>query len=220
MITAKNIKIRETIKPVAYLAHSNNERKFGKEVQAYLESLGFEVLNPFDHGEDEAEWLDNTVVWKDNILDIQSASTEIVKKDIALIDRSDVVIALYPYNNITVGIDMEIYHAYENTGIPIHLAISPPLSKHPWLVACASEIYTDKELLYAGLKKLYFKLAGEKVYKFELYVTENEYGFWADDAIIPSEVLEAYGETYEEALLSWIEWVVKNKIELIKYESS
>lgn len=99
-------------------------------LQSQLEALGFAVRNP---------------VRGRKIGDIYEYN-EIVGRDEYDIDHSDILIAVFPYDTISIGTPMEIYRAREIKKIPI-IIVSPieKIREHHWIKSKATKIFCNMD---------------------------------------------------------------------------
>ena len=124
-----------------YLSHSPREKERGIKVQKILEDIGYEVLNPFSLNLDidEFHWSDlSEIRVKDSI--------KLCKAEINNLLDSDIVLALYPKDMVSIGIPCEIAiaHDYRKTVITV---IDPKFKGHPWIVYMSSIIIERDELI-------------------------------------------------------------------------
>lgn len=95
-------------KKIIYLAHPTEHQKETKKLQKLLESMGFYVINPFDHDEHARELTD---LWHKNpkLRTNIEYSRMIVEKDLGGINSCNILVAnaLKP----SIGTSMEIFYA-------------------------------------------------------------------------------------------------------------
>ena len=144
-----------------YLAHSVHERPMGKKVQAKIESLGYEVYNPFYPPNQEREDISDldspdimagTEKGAWNMVDVDK-SLEIVDKDLEAVRKSDAVICIFPKGR-TVGISCEMFFASYNLRMPVFTVCPEDMVGHPWIITLSDSVYTEMEDLYILLEVL------------------------------------------------------------------
>ena len=130
-----------------YLAHPYARKDEGKVIQTKLETLGVEVINPFERAEQ--------VIYDRKIkpgsiatgLDGQDC-IDIVEMDLKKIDESDAVVAFMPDGAPSIGTFMEVFYAGHVKHMPvISLAPSDRQAHHPWVRYYSTVVRTEEELL-------------------------------------------------------------------------
>lgn len=136
-----------------YLAHSAHEREQGKEIENTLESMGYEVCNPFDkEGNDKVFWRGKEVIWDGT--PSMEACDWIIWTDFEEVRKSDIVVCIYPQDLITFGITAENTFAYL-LQIPVYSYVPELVKGHPWLYGMAkANIFTDLFELLNRLKEI------------------------------------------------------------------
>ena len=152
-----------------YLAHSSYERELGQEVKKTLESIGFEVLDPFVkegsiiHRKDV--WKNGKPVWNGN--PSKEDCNWIVYSDLEGLLDSDIVVCIFPQDLKTFGVTCEMffpfslkviqeYFTLSNSlpNIPVFVYIPEAARGHPWLIACSDFITDDLNELYEKIGEL------------------------------------------------------------------
>ena len=127
-----------------YLSHPHSIRSFGRVVQQRLESVGFDVINPFDVNPEEEWWA--AVREQRNML---SVAFRIVENDLELIRDCDAVVVLYPEAH-GIGTDMELFYAGVIVGKPVYVLTA---MDHPWLLYCGVCVRSVDELVKVLLRR-------------------------------------------------------------------
>jgi len=122
-----------------YLSHPYYYQKEGKVIEQKLIKLGFKVVNPFDY---ESREYYGTI----------KEARKIVNKDLELISKSDIIVALVPFP--TVGVSMEIRIAYAEFNKPVYVLTTFSQKLHPWLKVHSTKMFTSERSLFRSLKKL------------------------------------------------------------------
>lgn len=124
-----------------YLAHSGAEKEQGKWIQEMLIETGYEVINPFDKENPyihDLKWIDGKVVGN-----LSKESCEwIVDTDLNFIDESDIVVMIYPNNQITIGTPCEMMYAHLKNK-PIYMYVPDEYKNHPWINHMATAMFND-----------------------------------------------------------------------------
>lgn len=95
-----------------------------------LRNMGLNVINPFE---------------RDKNLNYKT----IVRRDLRLIKKSDILIAYLPYPSI--GTSMEIIFAKMNN-LTVYIIAGKEIIKHPWLLYYGDKIFRNFEELIHYLK--------------------------------------------------------------------
>jgi nucleoside 2-deoxyribosyltransferase len=133
-----------------YLAHSVSQRKEGKIWQERIESMGFEVINPFyplkprKDIEDLDKGLD--VPWN---VKSPAMGRAIVHSDIALVDSCDLIVAILP-DGPTIGIPCEMFYAME-WHKPVLTVAPPKYQGHPWILGMSTQVFKTFDDLRSAL---------------------------------------------------------------------
>lgn len=143
------------MKELIYLAHSVHRRELGKEIQAMLEDMGYEVYNPFYPTDPRAyrndiEKLDKGQIVPWDIPDKDRADW-IIKIDLRAVANADFIICIYP-DTRTVGIPCEMTVAWM-LHIPVYSVVPEDMCGHPWIVGMSDEVFTNIGDLYSYLGK-------------------------------------------------------------------
>jgi len=132
-----------------YLAHSVHRRSSGKEIASKLETMGYEVYNPFypkgDNYRGDIEALDKGHIQPWDIPD-KDRSEWIIKVDLRGVLNSDILVCIYP-DMRTVGIPCEMMFAWMNH-IPIYSVVPEDMVGHPWIVGLSQEVFLSIDELY------------------------------------------------------------------------
>ncbi len=133
-----------------YLSHHYfpSERERAKSIKQKLESLGFDVVNPFEGAKSEQvtnAWF--KAVQSGSMKEMEKAAISLVSKDKLLIHTCDILIALIPRETSElgcVGTLMETIYAYSKMK-SVYVSTQ---KLHPWILAHCTEIFgTDEELI-------------------------------------------------------------------------
>jgi len=134
-----------------YLAHSAHEQEQGKEIEAALVSVGYDVCNPFDkENPGEITWMGDTS---------KEIADWVVEEDYKEVDASDIVVCIYPQDGRTIGIPCEMARAYclRDFGIKeisIYSYVPDCVKGHPWPIGQSTKVFQDLFELLNHLKKL------------------------------------------------------------------
>jgi hypothetical protein len=115
----------------------------GRVVQTKLELQGVTVINPFDVEEQRA-FLDDTgdmFEWTNDEYSAPDVSNWIVKKDLAGVDDSTIVICVYP-DGPTIGIPCEMFYGWMK-GKVVYSVVPERYIHHPWVAECSNIVFTD-----------------------------------------------------------------------------
>jgi nucleoside 2-deoxyribosyltransferase len=137
-----------------YLAHPYSKRPEAKRIQTEIERLGFEVINPFERGEQAV--YDRKIGTGSDGTNLSSKDcTNIVTMDLEKIDQADFVVALLiDSDNKSIGTYMEIaYCGQKGMKTVISFAPIPWIARHPW-IRFYTTVITDESKLYDYLAML------------------------------------------------------------------
>lgn len=129
-----------------YLAHPAVLEKEAKTVQAQLEALGLEVLNPFAKEREEFKVSPN---WKPmdwwTTPHPPDEAMHIVERDLEWIRKSDALFAFVPEPQ-SFGTMMEIFYAAKVLEKPVFIYTSNEYRHHPWLTYFG-QVFTDMSFM-------------------------------------------------------------------------
>lgn len=114
-----------------YLAHSFDQQPRGLSVQACLEEVGIEVINPFQRGE---QAMIDKALKEDGELSPRVCEM-IVTMDLEKIDMADGVVAVLQFPP-SIGTNMEIFYASYIKHKPVftlYEGADGRSHKHPWI---------------------------------------------------------------------------------------
>lgn len=156
-VLGKLIKLVENIR--VYLAHSVHQRTKGKEIQAKLEAMGFEVNNPFyptdiRAARGDVEKLDKGIIVPWDIPDAKRGKF-IIKIDLRAVMDADFIVCIYP-NRRTVGIPCEMTFAWM-VHLPVYCVVPEDMIGHPWIVGMSDRVFINMDDLYGYLADRYGK---------------------------------------------------------------
>lgn len=125
-----------------YLAHPFDSRSMMRKWELEFEKrTGIDLLNPFYDAEGRTG-IEKCDAGRQERYE-QVDPTEIVSRDILLIQQCDGIVAVVD-GALSYGTIMEIVWAYVHHK-PIYLIVTNGHHQHPWLVAHATKVYTSFE---------------------------------------------------------------------------
>jgi nucleoside 2-deoxyribosyltransferase len=130
-----------------YLAHPHSDRERGLILQAKLEALGFEVINPFISVEQKI-W--DAVLASDGKFTAEHVRG-IVEGDLRKIEESDAMVAMVT-GKASAGTHMEVFYGSRILHRPVfslYESIYEGHSIHPWYRYLTKPSLTEESLLKA-----------------------------------------------------------------------
>jgi hypothetical protein len=127
---SENAPVNAMKRPRIYLAHPYGEQELARAIQAQLEAMGIQVINPFIHLE-KPEWSDAIRVGVDLPLE---QCDEMLEGDLGAIEIVDAVVAVYS-DKISIGTSCEGMWASRHVKIPVFslYLVKKYSFIHPWV---------------------------------------------------------------------------------------